>query len=78
MCAKHTLHLHDAGGKKLDLSGKKLLNIDFSNKDICGADLSEAVFVNCNFENTSLCLSDERKTGKIKICLGKKGIEIGD
>ena len=61
MCAKHTLYFHDAGGEKLDLSGKKLLNIDFSNKDICGADLSAAVFVNCNFENTSLCSSDERK-----------------
>lgn len=61
MCAKHTLYLHDAEGEKLDLSGKKLLNIDFSNKDICGADLSDAVFVNCNFENTSLCSSDERK-----------------
>lgn len=61
MCAKHTLYLHDAGGEKLDLSGKKFLNIDFSNKDICGADLSDAVFVNCNFENTSLCSSDERK-----------------
>lgn len=61
MCAKHTLYLHDAGGEKLDLSEKKLLNIDFSNKDICGADLSDAVFVNCNFENTSLCSSDERK-----------------
>ena len=60
LCAKHTLWLYEGSGEKLDLSGKRLLNIDFSNKDICGADLSNAVFVNCNFENASLCSANVR------------------
>lgn len=55
MCAKHTLWLYEGSGAKLDLSGKKFLGIDFSNKDLCGANLSNAVFVNCSFKNTSLC-----------------------
>lgn len=67
MCARHTLWLYEGGGEKLDLSGKKLLNIDFSNKDICGADLSNAVFVNCNFESTSLC-SAKARNAEFKNC----------
>ena len=67
MCAKHTLWLYEGNGEKLDLSGKKLLNIDFSNKDICGADLSNAVFVNCSFKNTSLC-SANVQNAELKNC----------
>lgn len=60
MCAKHTLWLYEGSGERLNLSGKRLLNIDFSNKDICGADLSNTVFVNCSFKNTSLCSANVR------------------
>ena len=58
MCAKHTLWLYEGSGEKLDLSGKKLLNIDFSNKDLCSAVLRDTEFVNCNFDRASLCFAD--------------------
>lgn len=58
MCAKHTLWLYEGSGEKLNLSGKKLLNIDFSNKDLCSAVLRDTEFVNCNFDRASLCFAD--------------------
>lgn len=71
MCAKHTLWLYEGSGERLDLSGKKLLNIDFSNKDLCGADLSGAEFVNCSFDNASFC-SAEFENAKFNRCSLKR------
>lgn len=58
MCAMHTLWLYEGSGERLDLSGKRFLNIDFSNKDLCSAVLRDTEFVNCNFDRASLCFAD--------------------
>lgn len=56
ICAKHALWIYDEhGGKQADFSNCRLKNVDFSNMNLCGANLSNALFINCFFNDTSLC-----------------------
>lgn len=56
MCAKHVLWIYDADdGERADFSNAMVTNIDFNDKNLCGADLSNALFINCAFQNASLC-----------------------
>lgn len=56
LCAKHTLWIYDdADGEQAEFNGRTFHNVDFRNKNLCGAILSHASFKNCNFDNASLC-----------------------
>lgn len=56
MCAKHVLWIYDADdGDRADFSNAMVTNINFNDKNLCGADLSNALFINCTFKNASLC-----------------------
>lgn len=59
MCARHILWIYDAPyGERADFSGHTIHNIDFTNKNLCGAILSNANFKNCNFDEVALCNCD--------------------
>lgn len=56
ICAKHALWIYSVtGGERADFSNCRLENVDFSNTNLCGANLSNALFINCFFNDTSLC-----------------------
>lgn len=56
ICAKHALWIYGVtGGEQADFSNCRLENIDFSNTNLCAANLSNALFINCLFKDTSLC-----------------------
>lgn len=56
ICAKHALWIYgEKGGERADFSNCRLEKVDFSNQNLCGANLSNALFINCSFKDTSLC-----------------------
>lgn len=58
ICAKHFLFDHGSGGEEADFSGCLLKGLDLHAKQLNGAPLRGARFVNCNLEDCGLCFSD--------------------
>lgn len=58
ICAKHFLFDHGSGGEEADFSGCLLRDLDLHSKQLNGAPLRGARFVNCNLEDCGFCFSD--------------------
>ena len=55
ICAEHVLWVYDAGGKQANFTNCKLEGLDLSRKNLNGAILSNAVFRNTDFRDSSFC-----------------------
>lgn len=58
ICAKHFLQAHDCSGELADFSNCLLKDIDLHGKELNGALLRGARFVNCNLSDCGLCFAD--------------------
>lgn len=57
--ARHALWIYgESDGEQADFSNCILENVDFSNRNLCGAIFSGAVFINCNLDDASMCDAD--------------------
>ena len=55
LCAKHILWLYHDADSRFDLDSYRIVNLDFDNKNLCGARINNSIVRNCSFKNASLC-----------------------